>query len=136
MACAVRLYGLAFHSLWLDEAASVYLGSFRYSETFLQGVSLQHPNPPQYHLMVSAWARPFETGEAAVRLVSVFAGTVHLARSPQSERVPPRARWAPSPLPVCLVEKGPLLGPGNVKPRSLLDVADRDGRAEKTTLDS
>jgi len=85
MACAVCLYGLALHSLWLDEAASLYLGSLRYSATFLQGVCLQHAKPPQYHLLVCAWTHPFEIGEAAVRLLSVFAGTVCLARSPQSE---------------------------------------------------
>ncbi|HEM61637.1 MAG TPA: hypothetical protein ENO24_05050, partial [Chloroflexi bacterium] len=41
-------------------------------------MSLQEPNPPLYHLVLSAWMRLFGTGEAAVRLLSVFAGTVYL----------------------------------------------------------
>ena len=42
----IRLYELTFHSLWLDEAVSVYLASFPLSEILRQGMSLQEPNPP------------------------------------------------------------------------------------------
>ncbi len=78
LAFGVRLYGLAFHSLWLDEAVSVHLASFPFSEVFRQGMSLQEPNPPLYHLALAAWMRILGSGEAAVRLLSVFAGTLYV----------------------------------------------------------
>jgi mannosyltransferase len=74
----IRLYGLTYHSLWLDETVSVYLASFPFSEIFRQGMSLREPNPPLYHLMLAAWMRLFGSGEAAVRLLSVFAGLLYL----------------------------------------------------------
>ena len=78
LAFGVRLYGLTYHSLWLDETVSVYLASFRFSEIFRQGMSLQEPNPPLYHLVLAAWMRLFGTSEAGARLLSVFAGTLYL----------------------------------------------------------
>jgi mannosyltransferase len=74
----IRLYGLTFHSLWLDEAVSVYLASFPPSEILRQGMTLQEPNPPLYHLSLSVWMRVFGSGEAAVRLLSAFLGTLYL----------------------------------------------------------
>jgi len=50
----VRVYGLTYHSLWLDETASVYLASFPPLEILRQGMFLQEPNPPLYHLVLSA----------------------------------------------------------------------------------
>jgi len=73
-----RLYGLTFHSLWLDESASIHLASFPLFEIFQQGMSLQEPNPPLYHLTLHLWVRVFGSGEAAVRLLSVFLGTLYL----------------------------------------------------------
>ena len=78
LAFGVRLYGLTYHSLWLDETVSVYLASFPFLEIFRQGMSLQEPNPPLYHLALAASMRLFGSGEAAVRLVSVFAGTAYI----------------------------------------------------------
>jgi mannosyltransferase len=75
----IRLYNLRYHSLWLDETVSVYLASFPPSEVFRQGMTLQEPNPPLYHLLLSAWMRLFGSGEAAVRLLSVFAGTLYVS---------------------------------------------------------
>jgi mannosyltransferase len=74
----LRLYDLTYHSLWLDESVSVYLASFPLSEIFRQGMTLQEPNPPLYHLLLSVWMRLFGTGEASVRFPSVFAGTIYL----------------------------------------------------------
>ncbi len=74
----VRVYGLTYHSLWLDETVSVYLASFPFSEIFRQGMALQEPNPPLYHLALAAWMRLFGSGEAAVRLLSVFAGMLYI----------------------------------------------------------
>jgi mannosyltransferase len=73
-----RLCGLTFHSLWLDESASVFLASFSLSEIFQQGMSLQEPNPPLYHLSLHLWMRVFGSGEAAVRLLSAFLGMLYL----------------------------------------------------------
>lgn len=78
LAFGVRLYGLTFHSLWLDEAVSIHLASFPWSEIFQQGMSLQEPNPPLYHLALSLWMRVFGSGVAAVRLLPAFLGTLYL----------------------------------------------------------
>jgi mannosyltransferase len=78
LAFGVRLYGLSYHSLWLDEAVSVYLASFPPLEILRQGMTLQEPNPPLYHLALSLWMRVFGSGEGSVRLLSVFAGTLLL----------------------------------------------------------
>jgi mannosyltransferase len=74
----IRLYGLQFHSMWLDEAVSVYLASFPPWEILRQGMTLQEPNPPLYHLALSLWMRVFGSGEGPVRLLSVFAGILYL----------------------------------------------------------
>ena len=74
----LRLCRLTFHSLWLDETVSIYLASFPLSEIFQQGMSLQEPNPPLYHLLLHLWMRVFGSGEAAVRLLPAFLGTLYL----------------------------------------------------------
>ncbi len=74
----IRLYNLTFHSLWLDEAVSVYLASFPLSEVVRQGMTLQEPNPPLYHLSLAVWMRAFGSGEAAIRLFSALLGTLYL----------------------------------------------------------
>ncbi len=74
----IRLYGLTFHSLWLDETVSVYLASFPLSEILRQGMSLQEPNPPLYHLLLHLWMRVFGSDEGAVRLLSALLGTLYL----------------------------------------------------------
>jgi uncharacterized membrane protein len=40
-------------------------------------MSLQEPNPPLYDLLLHSWMRVFGSGEAAVRLLSAFLGTLH-----------------------------------------------------------
>lgn len=75
----VRLYGLTYHSLWLDETVSVYLASFPPLEILRQGMFLQEPNPPLYHLLLHFWMRLFGSGEAAVRMMSALPGTLYLA---------------------------------------------------------
>jgi len=74
----LRLYNLTFHSLWLDEAVSVYLASFPLSEVVRQGLTLQEPNPPLYHLSLASWMWVFGSGEAAIRLLSAYLGTLYL----------------------------------------------------------
>lgn len=74
----VRLYGLTYHSLWLDETVSVYLASFPPLEILRQGMFLQEPNPPLYHLLLHCWMRVFGSGEAAVRILSASLGTLYL----------------------------------------------------------
>ncbi len=78
MGFGARLYGLTFHSLWLDEAVSVYLAGFPLTEIFEQGMSLQEPNPPLYHLALGIWMRIFGSGEAPVRLMPALLGTLYL----------------------------------------------------------
>jgi len=74
----VRLYGLTYHSLWLDETVSVYLASFPPLEILRQGMFLQEPNPPLYHLLLHCWMRVCGSGEAAVRILSALLGTLYL----------------------------------------------------------
>ena len=74
----LRLYRLTFHSLWLDETVSIYLASFPLSEIFQQGMSLQEPNPPLYHLLLHLWMRVFGSGEGTVRMLSALLGTLYL----------------------------------------------------------
>jgi mannosyltransferase len=78
LAFGIRLYGLTFHSLWLDEAASLHLAGFPLSEILRQGMSLQEPNPPLYLLSLAVWMKVFGSGEAAVRMISAFLGTLYL----------------------------------------------------------
>jgi mannosyltransferase len=78
VAFAARVHGLTFHSLWLDEAVSVYLARFSLPEIFLQGMTLAEPNPPLYHLSLAVWMRGFGSSEAAVRLLSAFLGTLYV----------------------------------------------------------
>jgi mannosyltransferase len=78
LAFGVRLYGLTYHSLWLDETVSVYLASFPPLEILRQGMFLQEPNPPFYHLLLHFWMRVFGSGEAAVRMLSALLGTLYL----------------------------------------------------------
>jgi mannosyltransferase len=78
LAFGILLYGLTFHSLWLDEAVSIHLASFPLSEIFQQGMSLQEPNPPLYHLALALWMKAFGSGEAPVRVLSAFLGTLYL----------------------------------------------------------
>ena len=78
LAFGIRVYGLVFHSLWLDETVSIYLASFPLSEIFQQGMSLQEPNPPLYHLVLSLWMRVLGSSEASVRILSAFLGTLYL----------------------------------------------------------
>jgi mannosyltransferase len=74
----VRLHGLTYHSLWLDEAVSVYLARFPPLEILRQGMLLQEPNPPLYHLLLHVWMRVFGSGEAAVRMLSALLGMLYL----------------------------------------------------------
>jgi mannosyltransferase len=74
----LRLYGLTFHSLWLDEAVSIHLASLPLSQIFQQGMSLQEPNPPLYHLSLAVWMKAFGSGEADVRILSALVGTLCL----------------------------------------------------------
>ena len=78
LAFGIRVYGLVLHSLWLDETVSIYLASFPVSEIFQQGMSLQEPNPPLYHLVLSLWMRVLGSSEASVRILSAFLGTLYL----------------------------------------------------------
>lgn len=75
---SVRIYGLTYHSLWLDETVSVYLASFPPFEILRQGMLLEEPNPPLYHLLLYVWMRVFGSGEAPVRMLSAFLGTLYL----------------------------------------------------------
>ncbi|HEY3449664.1 MAG TPA: glycosyltransferase family 39 protein [Myxococcales bacterium] len=69
---AVRLWGLADQSLWLDEAASL-LHSRRSVGELLLG-SADPGNPPLYYLLLKVWCALFGTSEAALRSPAALAG--------------------------------------------------------------
>jgi len=73
-ALALRVYDLAGESVWLDEGYSI-----RMARLSLRGIFLSTQNdihPPLYYLLLHFWMRWFGDSEAAVRSMSVVAGTL------------------------------------------------------------
>jgi mannosyltransferase len=75
LALAVRLAGLTFHSLWLDEAVSVNWARLPAAELVARTITLREDShPPLYYLALHGWIGLFGESEAAVRGLSVAAG--------------------------------------------------------------
>jgi uncharacterized membrane protein len=76
-AWALRLYNLTYHSLWFDEAISVYWARQTTARILEVGFSLVEDRlPPLYYLMLKGWITLFGSGETSVRLLSVFFGVL------------------------------------------------------------
>ncbi len=70
LAFIVRIYGLTFESIWLDEGQSIYYASKPLIDIF----NLDEPNPPLYIIILSFFVRIFGISEFWVRLPSVILG--------------------------------------------------------------
>ncbi|RME76782.1 MAG: hypothetical protein D6784_05115 [Chloroflexi bacterium] len=77
IALAVRGYNLTYHSLWFDEAVSVYWARQNVPRILEVGFTLVEDRlPPLYYLALKGWTGLFGFSEAAVRLPSVLAGVL------------------------------------------------------------
>jgi hypothetical protein len=71
----LRLVGLTFHSLWLDEAVAVRWARLPFGELLARTATLREDShPPLYYLTLHGWIRLFGDGEGAVRLWSALLG--------------------------------------------------------------
>ena len=74
---ALRLYNLTYHSLWFDEAVSVYWARQSLPRILEVGFTLVEDRlPPLYYLTLKGWTRIFDFSEFSVRLPSVFYGVL------------------------------------------------------------
>ena len=77
LALAVRLYNLSYHSLWFDEAMSVYWARSTTARILEVSMNLVEDRlPPLYYLLLHYWRLLLGDGELAVRLPSVLLGTL------------------------------------------------------------
>ncbi len=74
---ALRLHNLTYHSLWFDEAVSVYWARQSLPRILEVGFTLVEDRlPPLYYLTLKGWAAIFDFSEFSVRLPSVFYGVL------------------------------------------------------------
>ncbi|HLG51146.1 MAG TPA: glycosyltransferase family 39 protein [Chloroflexota bacterium] len=78
-ALALRLWHLTFQSLWWDEGVSIYLAGLDLRALTVAKDFTVDLHPPAYYLLLSAWCSLLGPSVFAVRLLSVFAGTVTVA---------------------------------------------------------
>ncbi len=77
IALAVRLYNLTYHSLWFDEAISVYWARQSIPRILEVGFTLVEDRlPPLYYLTLKGWANLAGFNETGVRLLSVYYGVL------------------------------------------------------------
>jgi hypothetical protein len=77
LALAVRLQQLTYHSLWFDEAMSVYWARSGIARILEVSMNLVEDRlPPLYYLSLHYWRALAGDGEFAVRLPSVLLGTL------------------------------------------------------------
>jgi len=76
VAIAVRWYGLAEHSLWIDEGYSVWLS--RFSPRGIWRLVQADTSPPVYYWFLHFWTRLFGTSEVSLRGMSAFFATLSI----------------------------------------------------------
>lgn len=75
LALLVRAWQLTYHSLWLDEAFSLFWAGKPAAEIVRVGLALtEDKHPPLYYLLLHGWTGLFGTGDAAVRSLGVLLG--------------------------------------------------------------
>ncbi|MFC6768742.1 glycosyltransferase family 39 protein [Natrinema soli] len=74
LAAALRLFGLASESYWVDEVVSVTTVTSNTAPELLLNVPGNDPHPPLYYLLLSGWTAVFGTSELATRLLSALVG--------------------------------------------------------------
>jgi mannosyltransferase len=77
VAGVIRAIGLGDRPMWLDEAFSRLYAQLDLRT--LIDLRRQGTNPPLYHLLLGMWSAAFGTSEAALRSLSVVAGTACVA---------------------------------------------------------
>ncbi len=74
---ALRLHNLTYHSLWFDEAVSVYWARQNLPRILEVGFTLVEDRlPPLYYLTLKGWGAIFDFSEFSVRLPSVLYGVL------------------------------------------------------------
>src|SRR6185369_14576118 len=73
-ALGLRLFLLTGQSLWYDEGVSAYMTPRSFAE--IATATSVDIHPPLYYWLLSLWAVPFGSGEAALRGFSVLLGTL------------------------------------------------------------
>ncbi len=77
IALALRFYNLTYHSLWFDEAISVYWARQSVPRILEVGLTLVEDRlPPLYYLFLKGWTSLFGFSEVSVRSLSVFWGVL------------------------------------------------------------
>ncbi|MEW5957197.1 MAG: glycosyltransferase family 39 protein [Chloroflexota bacterium] len=77
IALVIRLHNLTYHSLWFDEAMSVYWARQSVPRILEVGFTLVEDRlPPLYYLSLKGWTTLFGFSETSVRLPSVFYGVL------------------------------------------------------------
>jgi uncharacterized membrane protein len=75
LALAVRLLRLTYHSLWFDEAVSVFWAGQPLGRIWSVGMSLvEDKHPPLYHLLLHVWISLFGDSDGAVRSLGSLLG--------------------------------------------------------------
>jgi len=75
LAFAIRLWRLTEHSLWFDEAMSVYWAQQGVGRILQVGLGLaEDKHPPGYYLLLHFWIRLFGDGEVALRTLGALIG--------------------------------------------------------------
>ena len=74
----VRLYGLTAYGIWFDEGYHIALVRLPTVGAMLDAVLSNPPSDPLYVLLLRGWAWLFETGDLAVRSLSVVLSTATL----------------------------------------------------------
>ncbi|MEA2576233.1 MAG: mannosyltransferase [Chloroflexia bacterium] len=74
----LRVYGLADHGIWFDEAYHIQLVSLPSAGDMLSAVLANPPSDPLYVLLLRPWVASFGHGDAAVRALSVLLSTATL----------------------------------------------------------
>jgi hypothetical protein len=72
---SLRMYQIGSKGLWIDEAFSVWLARRPWGE-MLRWVGSVDQHPPLYYALLHGWVRVFGDGEASVRSLSAFLGTL------------------------------------------------------------
>jgi uncharacterized membrane protein len=78
LALALRLINLAYSDLTFDETASYFVASKPVGEMLPYLLHAFHEHPPVYFLALAGWMELLGKGEVALRLLSVFLGTLSI----------------------------------------------------------
>ena len=68
LALALRMFGLTYHSLWMDESVSIKWGRMATGDILAHTTNMREDaHPPLSYLALHAWIRVFGDSEASLR---------------------------------------------------------------------